>query len=69
MPPELTLPMLFASLQLNGVNVRSATAEQAAYELQKLVETVSILAQYHIASEFWFQLIQVDGGEELLVYR
>lgn len=33
-------------LEYNGIDLRAATAEQAAYELAKPVENVSILAQY-----------------------
>ena len=40
------IPVTFQILEYNGLDLRSATAEQAAYELAKPVENVSILAQY-----------------------
>ncbi len=40
-----TYPMQI--LEYNGVDLRSATAEQAAYELAKPADKVSILIQYN----------------------
>ncbi|XP_071954116.1 disks large homolog 5-like isoform X2 [Antedon mediterranea] len=36
-------------LEYNGVDLRSATAEQAALEFQKPTDTITILAQYNVA--------------------
>ena len=38
-------------LEYNGVDLRQATAEQAAYELAKPAEKVSILVQYNPESK------------------
>ncbi|XP_022100420.1 disks large homolog 5-like isoform X2 [Acanthaster planci] len=51
-------------LEFNGVDLRGATAEQAAMELQKPTEKVSILAQYNIAK---FNKIRDQHGDSLYV--
>jgi len=38
-------------LQFNGMNFRNVTAEQAAVEMAKPTENVSILAQYNVGSK------------------
>ncbi len=39
-------------MEYNSVDLRHATAEQAAYELAKPAEKVSILVQYNPDSEY-----------------
>ena len=39
-------------LEYNGIDLRQATAEQAAYELAKPAEKVTILVQYSPGSKF-----------------
>lgn len=39
-------------LEYNGVDLRHATAEQAAYELAKPADNVSMLVQYNYQSEY-----------------
>ena len=41
-------------LEYNGIDLRQATAEQAAYELAKPAEKVTILVQYNPGSEYFF---------------
>lgn len=41
-------------LEYNGIDLRQATAEQAAYELAKPAEKVTILVQYHPGSKLKF---------------
>lgn len=38
-------------LEYNGTDLREATAEEAAYELAKPAEKVTVLAQYVVDSE------------------
>ena len=38
-------------LEYNGVDLRQSTAEQAAYELAKPAEKVTILVQYNLESK------------------
>ena len=39
-------------LEYNGVDLRQSTAEQAAYELAKPAEKVTILVQYNLDSKY-----------------
>lgn len=41
-------------LEYNGTDLREATAEEAAYELAKPAEKVTVLAQYLIDSEYTY---------------
>ena len=41
-------------LEYNGVDLRQSTAEQAAYELAKPAEKVTILVQYNLESKWFF---------------
>ena len=41
-------------LEYNGIDLRQATAEQAAYELAKPAEKVTILVQYNPGSKYLF---------------
>ena len=43
-------------LEYNGVDLRQATAEQAAYELAKPAEKVTILVQFNLESELDLRL-------------
>lgn len=57
------LSHLLSHFQFNGVDLRSATAEQAANELSKPTETVTILAQYNTQSKkvkIFFTLLKFD---------
>jgi hypothetical protein len=40
-------------LEYNGTDLREATAEEAAYELAKPAEKVTVLAQYSIDSKYF----------------
>lgn len=40
-------------LEYNGSNLRNATAEEAAYELAKPADKVTVLAQYLIDREYF----------------
>ncbi|XP_070544146.1 disks large homolog 5-like isoform X2 [Ptychodera flava] len=51
-------------LEFNGVDLRSATAEQATIELQKPTETVSILAQTNISK---FKQIRDKPGDRFFI--
>ncbi|XP_038060075.1 disks large homolog 5-like isoform X2 [Patiria miniata] len=51
-------------LEFNGVDLRCATAEQAAMELQKPTEKVSILAQHNIAK---FNKIKDQHGDSMYI--
>ena len=41
-------------LEYNGIDLRQATAEQAAYELAKPAEKVTLLVQYNPESKYFF---------------
>ena len=43
-------------LEYNGVDLRQATAEQAAYELAKPAEKVTILVQFNLESKLYLGL-------------
>ena len=44
-------------LEYNGIDLRQATAEQAAYELAKPAEKVTLLVQYNPESKFFFDKV------------
>ena len=54
-------------LEYNGIDLRQATAEQAAYELAKPAEKVSILVQYNPESKginiFGNKLVALNGAD------
>ena len=44
-------------LEYNGIDLRQATAEQAAYELAKPAEKVTLLVQYNPESKYLFMYL------------
>ena len=44
-------------LEYNGIDLRQATAEQAAYELAKPAEKVTLLVQYNPESKYFFDKV------------
>lgn len=46
-------------LEYNGTDLREATAEEAAYELAKPAEKVTVFAQYLIDSKYYFCFIVI----------
>lgn len=47
-------------LQVNGVNLRNATHEQAAAALKRAGQTVTIIAQYRPEGNAVFSILHLD---------
>lgn len=56
-------------LEYNGSDLRNATAEEAAYELAKPADKVTVLSHYRIESNASFIFLLLDSLILIIVHR
>lgn len=56
-------------LEYNGTDLRSATAEEAAYELAKPADKVTVLAHYRIDSKFIDLQLNISNYRKCITKR